>query len=201
MEAVAGRGPVLVADLTDPDARRRWPVFAAAAAGRGVRGMFSFPVAAGAALVGVLDVYRLQSGPLAPEELADGLIYADAVLVLALDERGGITTGTDSLADAFNARRAQVYQATGMVAAQLGVSTSDALAALRAHAYSNGMRMLDLAADVLARRVRLDTGPPGRDGTGSRERPGMTAGAAAGDDGPNPLEPGQQPDGRPEEEA
>jgi ANTAR domain len=61
MDAVAGRGPVLVTDLAGPDAHQRWPVFAPAAVERGIRAMFAFPVAAGAALVGVLDVYRLQS--------------------------------------------------------------------------------------------------------------------------------------------
>jgi hypothetical protein len=162
IDAVAGRGPVLVADLTAPEARHRWPLFAAAAAERGVRGMFAFPVAAGAALVGVLGVYRLQAGPLNADELADGLTFADALLVLALDERSGITTAPDGLADlSAGAHRAQVHQATGMVAAQLGVCMRDALAALRARAYLTGQRLSDLAADVLARRVRLDPHGPG----------------------------------------
>lgn len=162
MDAVVGRGPILVADLAAPDAQRRWPAFASAAADRSVRGMFAFPVTVGAALIGVLNVYRLQAGPLQPEELAQGLVYADAVLVLALDERAGIVSGPDSLLDgALSTRRVQVHQATGMIAAQLGVSMSDALAAIRAHAYAHGRSLADLAADVLARRVRLDHGPPG----------------------------------------
>ena len=78
--------------------------------------MFAFPVAVGAALVGVLDVYRLQSGPLTAEQLAQGLLFADAALLLILDERGGINGGTDGVAGvALGARRAQVHQATGMV--------------------------------------------------------------------------------------
>ena len=157
MDTVAGRGPVLVSDLTIPDARHRWPLFAPAAAERGVRGMFAFPVAVGAVLIGVLNVYRLPAGSLAPRELLDGLVFADAALVLALDKRGGIASGPDGLADAaVSARGAQVHQATGMVAAQLGMSMPDALAALRAHAYVTGQRLSDLVADVLARRVRLD---------------------------------------------
>ncbi len=164
VDAAAGRGPVLVPDVTWAAAQRRWPAFAPAAAGRGVRGLFAFPVALGAALIGVLGVYRLQAGPLSPEEVADGLVLADAVLVLALDERGGIAPGPGGLADAtLSTRHAQVHQATGMVAAQLGVSMSDALAALRAHAYTRGRRVTDLAADVVARRVRLDRSAPGKE--------------------------------------
>lgn len=157
VDAVAGHGPVLVADLTAWEARRRWPQFAASAAERGVRGMFAFPVATGTALIGVLGVYRLQAGPLNAEELADGLTFADTLLVLGLDERGGIHTAPDGLGDlSAGPRRAQVHQATGMVAAQLGVGMPDALTALRARAYATSQRLSDLAADVLARRVRFE---------------------------------------------
>jgi hypothetical protein len=178
IDAVAGRGPVLVADLTGPEARRRWPQFAPSAVERGVRGMFAFPVAAGAALVGVLGVYRLQAGPLNAEELADGLTFADTVLVLALDERGGITAVPANVLGGQPAdlRRAQVHQATGMVAAQLGAGMPDGLAALRARAYATGQRLSDLAVDVLARRVRFEP------------------------HGTSPPEPGQRPGGRREEE-
>jgi hypothetical protein len=169
MDAVAGRGPVLVPDLSRLVAQRRWPVFAAAAEDRGVRGMFSFPVAAGAALIGVLDVYRLRAGPLAPDELTDGLAFADAVLVLVLNEQSGIAGTPDGVAAAVvSERRAEVHQATGMVAAQLGVGMTDALAALRARAYAQGRRVSDLATDVLARKVRFGPGPRD-DGNGSPE--------------------------------
>jgi hypothetical protein len=148
-------------DLADASARRRWPVFAPAAMGHGVRAAFAFPVTAGAALVGVLDVYRSEPGPLHPAELANALVLADVILVLALDERGGITADLHDVLDAaVSTRRAQVHQATGMVAAQLGVSMTDALAALRAYAYSRGRRLTDVAADVVERKVRLHPGSP-----------------------------------------
>lgn len=199
MDAAAGRGPVLADDLAGPDARRRWPAFAPEAAGRGVRGMSAFPVAAGAALIGVLDVYRLQPGPLTADEFADGLVFADAALILALDERGGITVGPDGLGGAaISARRAQVHQATGMVAAQLGVSMTDALAVLRARAYAHSRGLADLAADILARRVRLDAD---RTETPRDDRePGGPAGGGVRDDGNDPTEPGKQSGGRHGEE-
>jgi hypothetical protein len=158
MDAVARRGPVLVNDISRHDALRRWPRFAVAASERGVRGMAAFPVGVGAALLGVLDVYRLRGGPLSPGELADGLLFADALLILALDKRGGITRGADDdVPDGMvSVRRVQVHQATGMVAAQLGLSMPDALTALRARAQASGQRLSDLAADMLARRVRLE---------------------------------------------
>jgi AmiR/NasT family two-component response regulator len=49
-----------------------------------------------------------------------------------------------------------VHQATGMVAEQLRMATRDALALLRARAFAEGRRLSELAADVVARRVRFD---------------------------------------------
>lgn len=211
MDAVAGRGPILVADLAAPDAQRRWPAFAPAGASLNVRGVFAFPVIAGAALVGVLNVYRFLAGPLQQEELAQGLVYADAILTLALDERGGIESGRDRLLDAvLSARRVQVHQATGMVAAQLEVPMADALAALRAHAYAHGCSLADLAADVLARRVRLGHDPSASPGIPESGIPAAgpadlrAAEPPAGDvrqDGYKPSGPGGQPGGRQSEEG
>jgi GAF domain len=191
----AVRGPVLAADLAAPEAQRRWTAFAPAAAGLGMRGMFAFPVAVGASLIGVLDVYRTRPGPLEAEELAQGLVFADVALVLALDERTGIGSGVDGVADAAaSTRTAQVHQATGMVSARLDVSMPDALAILRARAYARGQRLTDLAADVLARQVRLDPGPPGADQWNApRDGPAPPAGGAR-EDGTD------SPDDRQEEE-
>lgn len=195
MDAVAGRGPVLSADLAHTDAQRRWPAFAPAAAARGVRGMFAFPVAAGAALLGVLDVYRARPGSLTGDEIADGLVFADTALVMVLDARGGVATGPDGIAGvALSSRRVQVHQAAGMVAAQLGVPVPDALATIRARAYSHGQPLVDLAADILARRIRLEPGE-----RGSPQDPPAPEGLAGGssqDNGQHPPQPGTPPGGR-----
>ena len=53
------------------------------------------------------------------------------------------------------AHRAEVHQASGMVAVQLGVSVGDALARLRAHAFAEGRPLAAVAEDVVSRRLRL----------------------------------------------
>ena len=157
--------------------------------------MFAFPVAAGAALIGVLNVYRHSPGSLGRQELADALVFADAVLLLALDSRGGIASDLSDLLDTeLSARRAHVHQATGMVAAQLEVSVTDALAALRAYAFTRGRRLGDVAADVLDRRIRLSA-----DGENGPAWPVHGTGKPGGDGG-NSGDPGAQPEGRQEEE-
>jgi hypothetical protein len=195
LDAAAGPGPVLVADLAGPDAQARWPVFAPAAVERGLRAMFAFPVAAGAALVGVLDPYRCDPGSLDQRELADALVFADAVLLLALDSRGGISPDLSELLDTqLSARRAHVHQATGMVAAQLEVSVTDALAALRAYGFTRGRPLGDVAADVLGRRIRL-AADAGNGHLGPVPRTGQPE-----EDGGNSVDPDRQPGDRQEED-
>jgi hypothetical protein len=57
------------------------------------------------------------------------------------------TVGTD---------RIVIYQATGMIAAQLDETVSDALARLRAAAFGSGRTVYEIAQDVVGRRVRFD---------------------------------------------
>jgi hypothetical protein len=49
-----------------------------------------------------------------------------------------------------------VYQAVGMVSAQLGVSVDESLIRLKAHAFANDRLLTELAQDVVARRLRFD---------------------------------------------
>lgn len=168
LDALTRNETVMVADLSSASSRRRWPGFSPAAARLGVGGLFSIPIRAGAARLGVLDLYRDRPGPLTADELADVLAYADALLLLTLDQRAGISQGMNAFLDTeFTERRAEVHQATGMISVQLGVGVGEALALLRAHAYAHDRRLADVSADVVARRLwfRPDGGargtPPG----------------------------------------
>ncbi|TCC21276.1 GAF and ANTAR domain-containing protein [Kribbella sindirgiensis] len=156
-DAAAINAPVLEPDLAGLAAGRRWPAFAAGAGDRGIRGVFAFPVSAGAAKVGVLTVYRREPGSLQVEQLEDALTYADALFVLALDGRQGISTDLDEVIEAaFTARRAEVHQAAGRLASQQRISVTDALLRLRAHAYGSGLSLYKVAVDVMAGRLHLD---------------------------------------------
>jgi hypothetical protein len=155
----------LVADLASAASGRRWPVYAPAAVALGVRGVFSIPVRAGAARIGVLDLYRDRPGPLTGDELSDVLAYTDALLVLALDHQGGISPGVQEFLGAqFTERRAGVHQAAGMVSVQLDIGVTQALARLRAYAYAHDRRLAEVSADVVARRLSF------RPGAGTRNQ-------------------------------
>jgi hypothetical protein len=172
-DALAAGAPVLRADLSGPDAAQRWPAFAPAAAEQGVHGVFAFPVGAGAARLGALCVYRDRPGSLGPEQLQEALIFADAVFVLALDHRHGLSADLSEVIDAaFSTRRAEVHQAAGAIAAQQQIQVVDALSRLRAYAYSRGRPLHLVAADVMAGRLVLDSDrDDGSDGEGSSPTP------------------------------
>jgi hypothetical protein len=111
----------------------------------------------------VLSVYRRQAGPLEPGQVTDGLVFADAVFILSLDHRDGISADLDEVIEtAFTARRAEVHQAAGLVAAQQSISVANALARLRAHAYSSGTPLHRIAADVMAGILLLESDREGR---------------------------------------
>lgn len=153
VEASAARRPVLEEDMRRTG-RSRWPAYAASALEEGVNAAFAFPVHAGAARLGVLDVYRYQVGPLTPEALKDALCLARICLTTMLQLPAGAPVGdvSDGLGDAFPLSP-EVYQAQGVVMVQLGVSLAEAMVRLRAHAYATGNPIGDVARDVLAGRI------------------------------------------------
>jgi hypothetical protein len=148
--------PVLEPDLARPS-EDRWPAFAGPALEAGARAVFGFPLQVGAVRLGALNLYRAHPGPLSDDQHADALVMAEvaaqAVLLMQANAPPGeIAAELEADADF----RYVVHQASGMVAAQLGVSVGVALIRLRAYAFGNDRRLADVAEDVVARRLRFD---------------------------------------------
>ncbi|MGM1062242.1 GAF and ANTAR domain-containing protein [Saccharothrix sp. Mg75] len=157
-----GGGPALVSDLDAPSGRTRWPVFAPLAVDAGAASLFALPLCVGAIRVGVLLLYRVEGGHLDAATLTDSLAFGELALRLLLDEHAGLGAAGGAAGDVLPLHNPQVHQATGMVAAQLGVGMADAFASLRARAFVEQVPLSDLAADVVARRRRFhrDGGRP-----------------------------------------
>jgi ANTAR domain-containing protein len=134
---------VLEPDLVDSPITR-WPAFAGAACELGVRALFAFPLRIGAIGLGVLELHRDSPGSMSTRQIGDVLVLADALtsrlLRLSLDGE-------------FVVLRTAVHQATGMIAAQLGVSLGEALVRLRGHAFGSNRPIDEVAADVVAHRL------------------------------------------------
>jgi hypothetical protein len=158
VDAFTAGMPVLVPDLGAGGWRARWPGFTVAGGQAGASAVFAFPLAQGAIRIGVLGLYRDAPGSLDPEGLSDVLVCADAALLLLLSARSGTDGHWHPDGDGWHGHHVRVYQATGMVSVQRGVGLEEALALLRAHAFAHDLPLGEVAAQVVARRLRLDSG-------------------------------------------
>jgi hypothetical protein len=183
VDAFALGAAVLTPDLLSDDVLDRWPVFASAAAEAGAGAVFALPLQIGAISPGVLDLYRGEPGALDGEALADALAFADTATLLLL---GGPTEGPEG---GLGAYRAQIDQATGMLTEQLGVGIEEAFVRLRAHAYARGRRLADLAADVVAGRLRFSPEADADTDTGTGTGTGAGTDAAPKPEAQHPPHP------------
>lgn len=148
--------PVCEPELARPQSVR-WAIFAAAALDAGVESLFSFPLRVGGVRLGALTVHRTVTGGLSHQQYADALAVASIVTATILATQaeappGALSRDLESLV-VYNAA---LHQAAGMVSVQLGIGVGEALVRLRAHAYSSERPLAAIAADVVARRLRLD---------------------------------------------
>jgi hypothetical protein len=165
LQYTLGEGPCLDAyqrdqvisepDLAEPETRR-WPAFTPPALEAGVRAIYGFPMRVGAVRLGALNLYRTRASSLTDEQHADAMVIADVVANWILDAQAGASA--DAMAvelEAGSDFHFAVHNAAGIVSVQLGISVTDALIRLRAHAFATNRLIADVAQDVIARRLRL----------------------------------------------
>lgn len=154
VEAFTSGSPVLVPDLNIEQVR--WPGFAQAALAGGVAAMFAFPLQLGAIRLGTLELIRHSPGGLPSDELRDAVLAADlGAAALLRQARSAEVEGHEFAPDPVRSFQ-DVNVATGMLAAQLHIGLDDAFTRLRAHAYGRNRSILEVARDVLERRIVLD---------------------------------------------
>lgn len=157
MQAASTGSPVLVPNLHDSTDAQRWPIFAAAVAEQtDAVALFALPLKWGTINLGVLDLYRRTPGGLSPEQSRDAISAADvaALMMLGVRTEPG-DSDSDGWLDPAVSGRAEVHQATGMVLVQLDVSAEVALARMRAHAFVEQRLLIDVARDVVSRKLRF----------------------------------------------
>jgi hypothetical protein len=163
VEASRSGSPALHPDLAAAGPES-WPRFGAAALAVGARAVFDFPLQVNTIRIGILDLYRDTPGHLSILELADAMAFAEAatIVILHLQDHPGPDGAPSGLTGPIDSR-AEVHQATGMITIQLGVTLTEALLRLRAHAYTAGQTLSASAADVVSHRLRFNNEEP--DGT------------------------------------
>lgn len=160
LEACRRRLPVLVPDLGQEP---RWPGFGQAAAAAGAVAAYALPLRVGATLLGALTLYASEPGPLSRSQTRTALVLAEIGVETLVD---GSVAGRPGPGDALAPFRqaidgqAHIYQAQGMVMVQLGVTLTEALARMRAHAYAQGLTLDALSAAVVDGTTTLDQDGP-----------------------------------------
>lgn len=153
LESFDGGRPSLVPDLT---AVGRWPGYGPAAHACGAGAVFVFPLQVGAARFGLLTLFADQRRVLTDDELDRCLAFASLATELLIDGPGATVNGhlDPDLLDALELRT-EVYQAQGMVMVQLDITLGAALSRMRARAFSLGVELGQLSADIVAGRTQL----------------------------------------------
>jgi len=145
VEAGLTRRPVLVPDL-DADGVSRWPAYASAVLQAGIGAVFAFPLQVGATQLGVMDFFRSSRGPLSSSELTCAYALAD--------EAVGILLG--GAADTSLTGPAELFQAQGMVMVQIAGTLTEAMSRIRAYAYAENRRLIDVVNDIVERKLKFD---------------------------------------------
>lgn len=157
-QSLALHAPVFSGDLQN-DEHAEWPMFAAALRSAPaidpVGAMYAFPLFIGSLDIGAVDLYSTDARELTPVEITDGRALAEVVTWQVIRRMLGEDDDT-GLGGSPNSRR-EVHQATGMILAQLDISAADAALLLKAHAFSTGRSVNDIAAEVIERRLTFIT--------------------------------------------
>lgn len=103
----------------------------------------------------MLDLYRDVPGVLTDHHLAEALSFADAATSILLHLQSQDLDRSDTGPVHVIEDRAEVHQATGMIAVQADVTLGQALVLLRARAFAAERPIISLAHDVLAGDVRF----------------------------------------------
>ena len=139
---------VTAADLAGPE--RRWPRFAAAATQAGFSAVHALPMRLRDQVIGALNLFCAQAGPLGQDDLRIGQALADVATIGLLQERNvrRVETLAEQLQAALNSR-VVIEQAKGRLAERLDLDMDQAFALLRGHARNTNQRLTDVARHVI----------------------------------------------------
>jgi hypothetical protein len=140
--------PVTAADLAGPASR--WPRFAEAAARSGFRTVEALPMRLRGQVIGALNLFRAEPGPLDPADLRIGQALADAATIGLLHERNvrRRETVAEQLQAALNSR-VVIEQAKGKLAERLSIDMDRSFTMIRDYARNSNQHLTDVARDFV----------------------------------------------------
>ena len=136
-DATSGRSPVQVSGRA---IETRWPGYGPALTSLGVTSVTAVPLRAQDHCIGALAVFDPHPALAGFTGLTDVAAALTRIVLLGPDADPDLYGGTDI--------RATVQQAAGMLSAQIGCTVSDALALIKARAFTG-----EVSTEVIARRI------------------------------------------------
>ncbi len=153
-EALRTGRAVLVPDLHS-DNPSDWPIFSEAVRQTGIGAVFAFPLTMGVVTIGVVDLYcssptKLSASVISTvRNLADSVTVPSARMAIRSANRDDASMAVGTAPEL----RRHIHQATGMILVQMNVSATEAFLILRAHAFTSGRTVHDIAQDVVTRQL------------------------------------------------
>ena len=147
VDCVRKGAPELVPDL-EVD-RQRWPQFATEALAQGFRSVHALPLRLRTEILGALNLFRTESGPMADHDIRAAQALADIATIAILQQRT-ISRGevlAEQLQTALNSR-VVIEQAKGVLAATGNLDMDHAYARLRNYARRRNLRLTPTAQAV-----------------------------------------------------
>ena len=142
---------------SDLDAMREsWPTFTARLQEAGFSSAQAVPMRLRKEVIGALNVFRVEPGPLSPSDMKLARALADVATVGLLQER--TIRARDLLAEqlqgALNSR-ILIEQAKGVLAERTGLDVDEAFTVIRTYARQHGQPLAAVATAVIHGRIRL----------------------------------------------
>ncbi|MBO1767237.1 GAF and ANTAR domain-containing protein [Allobranchiibius sp. GilTou38] len=139
-----------VTNIDHAEVGQRWPAFAAQVQAGTFRSVHALPMRLRDQTIGGLNLFLTRPGHLSDRDLALAQGLADIATIGLLQERAIQERQLlgEQLQGALNTRIV-IEQAKGMIAAQLGVSVSDAFTAMRSYARRTGQPLAQIARQVI----------------------------------------------------
>jgi GAF domain-containing protein len=144
--------PVSVADLAAES--ERWPLFVAAAASAGFAAVHAVPMRLRHSVLGALNLFSSQAGPLNREDLALAQALAHVASVALIQDKASSDKDlVVSQLESALASRVVIEQAKGVLAEVGGLTMDAAFAALRRYSRDHNERLTDVATALSSRTL------------------------------------------------
>ena len=154
-EAFATGKPVIATDLHA--ALARWPRFAPYAVGAGYDSVYAMPLRLRGDIIGALNLFRSDPGPLADGDIALARSLADLASITILQAQAATEARRrDAQLQHALDSRVVIEQAKGMLAENAHIDMAAAFDLIRARSRNTNTKLTELATRIVDGRVDLD---------------------------------------------